>query len=120
MTKPTREQLHAALLHIAEPKNRCDAYGICRNVHLALAELFSVFLDEEEASPLAEFWQSWPQFTGRNDYPIPHGGMGCRPAYRRLVLWPTSASVYYSRVYDEEYIRLRLDLLNHLIQETAP
>lgn len=104
MNKQQLEELLEGLktIRIAGPTD--PFFGLCSNLRVQMRWRRGFDLDEW----MAEAWQDWPQFSGHDNYPVPHPRMNCETAYNHTELMWSRKS---------QYGLARWDLLDWLIKK---
>ena len=116
----TKAQLHKALKTILAkalagmygPGKQGSKSGICAKVaHELTGEPYFDNLSEKDRAKIKKLFASWPKFSGDEVYPIPAPRKG------------SSSHDYYmhdEKLWKGRQLKLRLELLEHMIRETAP
>ena len=105
--KNTRVILHKILLNVRNQYEQGELqHGICGEVKLRLP---SIELIRKTIPALEMLFESWPEYSGSELYPVPSCSteLGAKEAFRKLHLW-----------YTGEYAAARLRLLDYLIEQT--
>lgn len=101
------------LKHSHESQRQIDC-GICWNVTRVIrCDGMTPTMYETSDRILSYFWEDWEYFSGNNDYPVPMNREH-RLEYQAELTYDFTENMWDA---ETEYGKLRLELLDHLIEK---